>query len=171
MPRPLRITFWIVGGLLGFFVVVGIIGAVTMEPEDPEATPAATTTSTTSTTTTAPATTSEHAFTEQECAEEILGFQDGFASMDATVTAMQEDLDAGQVVLAEVDYWDLWGQMAVALDLYGLWMEVCDHMPADSIALVASFESAIRETWNGLEQACLAELKAQGWECSPAHPF
>ena len=132
-----------------------------MEPEDPDAAPAATTTSTTTTTTAAPTTASKYAFTEQECAEEILGFQDGLAEMDATVTAMQEELDAGRVVLAEVDYWDLWGQMAVALDFYGLWMEACGHMPP-SIALVASFESAVRESWNGLEQACLAELKAHG---------
>ena len=33
MPRPLKVTLWIVGGLLAFLVVVGIVGAVTMEPE------------------------------------------------------------------------------------------------------------------------------------------
>ena len=183
MPRPLKVTLWIVGGLLGFLVVIGIIGAATMEPEGSEAAPEPTTIATT--TTAAPTTTTSTApgdaavsaalqemfadLTEQDCAEEVIGYRDDALVMADTLAAMLEDIEAGLLMEAESDYWQLWGQKTVALDDYALWMEVCASKSSPALVdEVASFTPIVQEAWDALEASCLAELKAQGWTCSPA---
>lgn len=176
MPRPLKITFLVVGGLLGFLIVVGIVGVATMEPDGPETTPEAATS--TSTTTTAPKTIATLSalqeifadLTEQDCAEEVIGYGDAALAMSDTLTAMLGDIEAGLLTEAEWDYWQLWGQKTAALDDYALWMEVCASKSSPAlVAEVTSFTPIVQEAWNALEASCLAELRAQGWDCFPAN--
>ena len=173
MPRPLKITLWIVGGLFGFFVVVGIIGAITMEPEDPEVAPA-----TTTTTTTAPPTTTTEApteadvsaalqeifadWTEQDCADEAVWYHDFYTPQEsAKRTAMREDIEAGRFMEAEWDYWELWGMTTTALDDYALWMEICAAKSSPAlVAEVEAFPLIVEEARNDLVTECY-EIQAQ----------
>ena len=107
--------------------------------------------------------------TEQDCAEEVLGFRDHALVMADTVTTMQNNIDAGLLLEAELDYWQIWGQTTIALDDYALWMAVC--APKSSPELVAEvelFTPTVRKAWDELEASCLAELQAHGWTCTPA---
>ena len=187
----LRVVILTLSALVGVFLLLGIIGVALIETgviEDPDdADPAAPTTSmtttapTTTTTTTAPTTTeapTEAAvsaalqemfadMTEQDCAEEVVGYGDDALVMSDTLTAMVEDIEAGRLFDAETRYWQLGVRATMALDDYALWMEVC--APKSSPALVAEVETftpMVQEGWNALEAACLAELAALGWPCS-----
>ena len=89
--------------------------------------------------------------------------------MSDTLAGILADLDAGRLLDAESGYWQLWGQTTVALDDYALWMEVCAAKSSPAlVAEVESFTPTVQEAWDDLERACHAELKAHGWECSPA---
>ncbi len=95
MPRPLKITFLIVGGLFGLFIVFGIVGAVTMEP-GPSAVEravkkSAPTTSTIATTTTT-TTTTARALTVQEVFEGCADPWDGnLNGLEALIRAVLND--------------------------------------------------------------------------------
>lgn len=98
-----------------------------------------------------------------------LGFRDYALVMADTVTAMKNDIDAELLLEAESDYWQIWGQTTVALDDYALWMEVCaPKSSAELVAEVESFVPIVQEAWDELEAACVAELQAHGWTCTPA---
>lgn len=179
--RIVLIWFWSVVGVVTVLAVIG-----SFIPEEEQAAPTATeqrpTTTTALTTIRQPTTTVLEVaisaalqeifadLTEQDCAEEVIGYGDNALAMADTLAAMLADIDAGRLIEAEWDYWQLWGQKTMALDDYALWMEVC--APKSSPALVAEVESftpIVQEAWNDLERACHAELKAHGWDCSPAN--
>ena len=88
--------------------------------------------------------------------------------MADTLAEMLTDIDAGLLLDAELDYWQLWGQTSMALDDYALWMDICAAKSSpELVAEVESFTPIVMEAWNALEASCHAELKAHGWTCSP----
>lgn len=161
-------------------VALILVLASACAPEGTEGTAEPTTMPSTTTVTTTTTTGSEAAvsaalqeifadLTEQDCAEEVLGFRDYALVMADTVTAIQNNIDAGLLLEAELNYWQIWGQTTIALDDYALWMEVCAPKSSpELVAEVESFTPTVQEAWDELEASCLAELQAHGWTCTPA---
>ncbi|MYB04440.1 MAG: hypothetical protein F4Y13_09710 [Acidimicrobiaceae bacterium] len=158
MPRPLKVTLWIIGGLIGAFLLLGIIGAIleatgVIEAEDEAAT--ITTTTATTTTTEAPTGADISAalqemfadWTEQDCADEAVWYREFYTPQEsAKRAAMLEDIEAGRFMEAEWDYWELWGMTTAALDDFALWMEVCATKSSPAlVAEVEAFPSVVQE--------------------------
>lgn len=153
-------------------VALAVLLAAGCELEDTEAAPATTSTTTapSPTTTEAPTEADISAalremfadWTEQDCAEEAVWYHDFYTPQEsAKRAAMLEDIEAGQFMEAEWDYWELWVMTTTALDDYALWMETC--APKSSPALVAEVESfplAVEEARDALEEECY-EIQAR----------
>ncbi len=157
--------------LLAVVVAVVLVTGCEHEPDKTATTTTTTTTTTTPTTTLSEETALQEIYgglTEQDCAEEVLGYRDHALAMADTVASMQNNLDAALLLDAELDYWHLWGQTTVALDDYALWMEVCAPKSSPELAAeVESFTPIVQQSWDALEASCLAELQAHGWTCTP----
>ena len=93
-------------------------------------------------------------FSEQECAEEIIGFEYDLGQMEATLAKVAASLDAGQLSQAESDYWHLSGLVTVAHDFHKSWHDYCDHVLPDRAAEVAALSEKVRQTWEQAEQKC-----------------
>ena len=93
-------------------------------------------------------------FTEQECAEEILGFGDHLDEMGAILARLGASLDEGQLSQADSDHGHLSGQVIVALDLHESWSDYCDHLLPDRVTEVAALSEKVRQLWDQAEQEC-----------------
>ena len=93
-------------------------------------------------------------FSEQDCAEEILGFGDHLNEMDAILARLGASLDEGQLSQADSDHGHLSGQVIMALDLHESWSDYCDHLLPDRVTEVAALSEKVRQLWDQAEQEC-----------------
>ena len=93
-------------------------------------------------------------FSEQDCAEEILGFGDHLDEMDAILARLGASLDEGQLSQADSDHGHLSGQVIVALDFHESWHDYCDQVLPDRAAEVAALSEKVRQIWDQAEQEC-----------------
>ena len=106
----------------------------------------------------------ETAFTEQDCAAEILGFGDHLDEMETLLASVPASLDAGQIAQATSDYGHLSGQVIVALDLHELWHDYCDDVLPDRAAEVVAFTENVEDLWERAEEVC-RERRSDLFDC------
>ena len=173
MPRSLKVTLWIIGGLIGAFLVLGIIGAIleatgVIEEEEAAPTPTTTTTTTTTvlpatTTTLPPTTTTEAPMTEEECGLWALTEAEWTERASEAVRASGAWLAVGDLAMAESEYWHAKGLYETIY--FDAWLAECGHWDPEEAADAAASYAEMMATWEEVQSICRVELEPLGFAC------
>ncbi|MDE0666790.1 MAG: hypothetical protein OXH67_14430 [Acidimicrobiaceae bacterium] len=171
MSGAWKLTLWLIGGLVAFTVIVGIMGAATIEDEErapsaevaPTTTTAATTTTSTTTTTAPPATTTEAPLTVEECLEWERAESHIIYEISDSLGEMAAAMAVGDADMAHSWYWHAKGYHEVLH--FDEWLIECGHWNPNGTARAAADYETAEEAWQTVERICRDALEPLGLAC------